>query len=130
VRKFPTAVARAALDLLEYGEVAQCLYGGVSLDWPDGKPAPRYDKNSLWLLGVGRRMVLFSLAGAPKLLWRGEEDVTVELERGYLASSCRITGGKWLADGDASPTTLRITGGMLATVASHFRPLVAIGSPQ
>jgi hypothetical protein len=126
VRKFPTAVARAALDLLEYGEVAQCLYGGVSLDWPDGKPAPRYDKNSLWLLGVGRRMVLFSLAGAPKLLWRGEGDVTVELERGYLASSCRITGGKWLADGDASPTTLRITGGMLATVASHFRPLVAI----
>ena len=130
VRKFPTAVVRAALDLLEFGEVAQCLYGGISLQWPEGTRTPRYDQGSLWLLGVGKRLVLFSLSGGPKLLWRGEGDMTIEMERGYLASSCRITGGKWLADGDVPPPTLRVAGGMLATVANHFRPLVAIAGEK
>src|SRR4029453_9481966 len=35
-RKFPGVAARAALDLLEPGEQARFLYGGVMLDWPDG----------------------------------------------------------------------------------------------
>lgn len=126
IQKFPTAVARAALDLIEHGELAQCLYGGITLEWPAGSKAPRHDKNSLWLLGVGKRLVLFSVGGQPKLLWRGEGDVSVELERGYLACSCRITGGKWLADGDVPAPTVRIAGGMLSTMANHFRPLVAI----
>jgi hypothetical protein len=77
-------------------------------------------------MGVGKRLVLFSVEGSPKLLWRGEGNVTVELERGYLASSCLLTGGAWLADGDAPPPALRVGGGMLATVANYFRPLIAI----
>ncbi len=128
--KVPTSAARAALDILEYGEMAQCLYGGISLIWPAGSHIPRYSKDSLWLMGVGKRLVLFSVEGSPKLLWRGEGNVTVELERGYLASSCLLTGGAWLADGDAPPPTLRVGGGMLASVANHFRPLLAIVEAQ
>jgi hypothetical protein len=126
--KVPTSVARAALDLLEHGETAQCLYGGISLSWPDGIRAPRYRKDSLWLIGVGRRLVLFSVDGPPKLLWHSEGDASIELDRGYLASSCRISGGKWLADGEVPPPTLRIGGGMLSAVANHFRPLAAIAA--
>jgi hypothetical protein len=124
--KTPTSVARAALDLLEFGEVARCLYGGISVSWPEGTRAPRYSKGSLWLLGVGKRLVLFSVDGLPKLLWRGEGNTTAELERGYLASSCRITGGAWLADADIPPPELRVSGGVLASVANQFRPLLAI----
>ena len=126
--KVPTSVARAALDLLEYGEKAQCLYGGISLSWPEGIRLPQYRKDSLWLIGIGKRLVLFSVDGPPKLLWRSEGDATIELDRGYLAASARISGGKWLADGELPPPTLRVSGGMLAAVANHFRPLVAIAA--
>ncbi len=124
--KVPTKVARAALDLLEYGEAVRCLYGGVSLTWQPGGRTPRYPQNSLWLLGVGNRMVLFSVEGSPKLLWRGEGNVSADIERGYLASSCRITGGTWLADADAAPLELRVSGGVLSSAGHHFRPLLAI----
>lgn len=125
-RNVPTNAARAVLDLLEYGEMARCLYGGISLDWPSGAPAARHDKSSLWLVGIGRRLVLFSVAGEPKLLWRGEGDVSIEVERGYLSTTCRISGGKWLADEEQRPPVLRISTSVLKSVTQPFKPLIEI----
>ena len=126
--KVPTKVARAVLDLLEYGEAARCLYGGVSLAWPAGLPPRRHSAGSLWLLGVGPRLVLFSVDGSPKLLWRGEGNISASLERSYLGTSCRISGGTWLADADVSPPEVRVSGGLLAGATNHFRPLLAIAN--
>jgi len=123
-RKFPGSVARAALDLLEPGEQARFLYGGLTLDWPDGvKPADF--SGGLWLLGVGLRLVLFTAGEQPKVLWRGDASVHAEQSRHLLLTSCRLTGGSWLIEG-ASPLAIRIPTGLVSSYAKFFRPLLAM----
>jgi len=123
-RKFAGNVARAALDLLEPGESAHFLYGGVTLDWPDGVK-PTDNAGGLWLLGVGPRMVLFSAGEQPKVLWRGDASVHAEQSRNLLLTSCRLTGGSWLVDG-SSPLAMRIPTPLVSSYAAYFRPLTAM----
>jgi hypothetical protein len=122
-RKFAGNVARAALDLLEPGESAHFLYGGATLDWPDGVK-PTDNAGGLWLLGVGPRMVLFSAGEQPKVLWRGDASVHAEQSRNLLLTSCRLTGGSWLIEAPR-PLAIRIPTGLVSTYAKFFRPLLA-----
>jgi len=122
-RKFPGVAARAALDLLEPGELARFLYGGVGLDWPDGAPPAEYS-DGLWLLGVGQRLVLFAAGEQPKVVWKGDATVHAEQTRQLLLTGCRLTGGKWLVEG-ASPLALRIATPLVGSYANYFRPLLA-----
>jgi hypothetical protein len=124
VRRFPSSVARAALDLLEPGESARFVYGGVSLDWPDGA-APIEVSQGLWLLGVGPRLVLFAAGEQPAVLWRGTTAVHAEQSRHLLMTSCRVTGGTWVGTQPA-PLALRIPTGLVSTYAKYFRPLLAM----
>jgi hypothetical protein len=122
-------VARAALDLLEPGEVANFLYGGVALDWPDGG-RPGAFPESLWLLGVGRRLLLFAAGKQPTVLWRGDPTVHAEQSRQLLLTSCRLTGGEWLMK-DPQPLAVRIPTGLVSSYASYFRPLLSMcGQPE
>jgi hypothetical protein len=97
-RRVPAAVARVALDLLDPDESARFIYGNIALEWPAGVHGPQYDKQTLWLLGAGSRLILVAVEDAPQLLWRGTGMVRAEISRGYLSSSCRLTGGAWLPD--------------------------------
>jgi hypothetical protein len=123
-RKFPGPVARAALDLLEPGEEARFLYGGVSLDWPEGA-RPVDFPGGLWLLGVGQRLVLFTPSPQPKVVWRGDSGAHAHTSRHLWSTNCRLTGGQWLSDGQAPPA-LRLSAGFLNSSASYFRPLLAM----
>jgi hypothetical protein len=128
-RKFPSPVTRAALDLLEPGEQARFLYPGVLLEWPEGEPPGRDDRAGLWLLGAGQRLVVFSAGDEPKVLWRGEaKSVRAEQSRNLLMTSCRLTGGEWLAGG-AAPSAIRIPTGLVSTYAGWFGPLLAMVQP-
>jgi hypothetical protein len=124
VRKFPGAVARAALDLLEPGEEARFLYGGVNLDWPEGARPVDYP-GGLWLLGVGERLVLFTPAPQPKVLWRGDTRAQAQTSRQLWSANCRLMGGQWLTDGTAPPA-IRLSAGFLNSSASYFRPLLSM----
>jgi len=127
-RKFSGPVARAALDLLEPGEQARFLYGGIALDWPDGVKPAEFPAG-LWLLGVGQRLVLFTAGDQPKVVWRGNTSVHAEPTRHLLLTSCRLTGGTWLTDGQ-SPLAMRIPTGLVSTYTAFFRPLLAmVASP-
>jgi hypothetical protein len=124
VRKVSGTVARAALDLLEPGEAACWLYGGVALEWPESSESPAA-ASELWLLGAGSRLVLFSAGNLPQVLWRGDKTTSAEQVRNMLLTSCRLVGGEWLAAGP-QPLALRIPTGMMHTFASYFRPLLTL----
>jgi hypothetical protein len=124
VRKVSGTVARAALDLLEPGEAACWLYGGVALEWPESAESPTA-ASELWLLGAGSRLVLFSAGNLPQVLWRGDKTTSAEQVRNMLLTSCRLVGGEWLAAGP-QPLALRIPTGMMHTFASYFRPLLTL----
>jgi hypothetical protein len=123
-RRIAGSVARAALDLLEPGEPARFLYGGVTLDWPEGTKPPDYPAG-LWLLGAGSRLVLFAAGEQPKVVWQADAAVHAEPCRNLLLSSCRLTGGQWLT-GDVKPLALRIATPLVSSYATHFRPLLAM----
>jgi len=122
--KFPATVARAALDLLEPGESARFLYGGVSLDWADGTQPVEFPQG-LWLLGAGLRLVLFTAGEQPAVVWRGTSSVHAEQSRHLLLTSCRMTGGAWIG-GNSAPLALRIPTGLVSTYTKYFRPLFAM----
>ncbi|MEX2174669.1 MAG: hypothetical protein WD872_09930 [Pirellulaceae bacterium] len=124
VRKFAPPIARAALDLLEPGEQARFLYGGISLDWPEGVK-PELPAGGLWLLGVGQRLILFSAGEQPQVVWRGDATARAEQARNLLATSCRVTGGEWLASRPA-PLALRVPTSLMSTYNAYFRPLAAM----
>ena len=114
--------------MLEPGEQARFLYGGATLDWPDGVKPPDYS-GGLWLIGVGQRLVLFTAGEQPKVLWRGDASVHAEQSRHLLLTSCRLTGGSWLAEAP-SPLAIRIPTGLVSTYAKFFRPLLAVLEPS
>jgi hypothetical protein len=128
-RKFAGPVARAALDLLEPGEEARFLYGGVGLDWPEGARPVEFPAG-LWLLGAGERLVLFTPGPQPKVIWRGDARAQVQTSRHLWSVNCRLTGGEWLADsrladGEAPPA-IRLSAGFLNSSASYFRSLLTM----
>jgi len=126
----PTAM-RAALDLLvDTAEPARFLYGPAKLEWPDGSGPDAIKQESLWLLGVDRRLLLFSAGEQPRVVWRGSpRDVYAEPVRQLLATNCRLTGGQWQLGG-TEPLAIRLPAGLVASYAAYFRPLlVMLGRP-
>jgi hypothetical protein len=127
VRKAPTDVARAVLDLLEPGEMGRFLYTGVTLERPAGTDGGALPSGNLWLLGAGNRLILFSVADEiPVLLWRGEGPLEFRQEKGFLSNAARLRGGKWLQEfGDAQPV-IRLTAPMVKSIGNYFGPLQTI----
>ena len=80
---------------------------------------------SLWLLGVDRRLVLFSIGDQPRVVWRGTpSDVHAEPVRQLLATSCRLTGGHWQLAASMQPLAIRLPAGLVASYSTYFRPLL------
>jgi hypothetical protein len=126
-RRVSAAAARAALDLLvDSTERAHFLYGPAKLEWPEGSRMLEVGHGSLWLLGVDRRLLLFSVGHQPRVVWRGSSsDVWAEPVRQLLTTSCRLTGGQWqLADG-MLPLAMRLPAGLVASYGVYFRPLLS-----
>ncbi len=129
-RRVPAAAARAALDLL-VDSPARFLYGPARLEWPDdSRPDPINDQ-SLWLLGIDRRMLLFSAGVQPRVLWIGTaNDVSAQPVRQLLATGCRLSGGQWQVSLASRPLAIRLSAGLVASFGSHFEPLLSLlGAP-
>jgi hypothetical protein len=127
-RRIPAAAMRAALDLLvDPAEPARFLYGPVRLEWPEGVRADTVDNEPLWLLGVDRRMVLFSAGQQPRVTWKGTpNDVHAEPVRQLLATNCRLTGGQWQLSGGTQPLAIRLPAGLVASYGAYFQPLLSM----
>lgn len=117
-------VARAVLDVVGPHEQLHFVYGGVSLEWPEGIVAPHYDRQKTWLVGVADRLIVFTIAERPMLLWRADGEVAGERIRGYLAGEIRLHGGKWLGDVRSEQPLLRIGGPLMGRHEAYFKPLL------
>src|SRR5262245_19451105 len=117
LRRCPAAAARAALDLLvDSAEPARFIYGPARVEWPEGIQPDAIIADPLWLLGVDRRLVLFSAGDQPRVVWRGRPgDVSAEPVRQLLATSCRLTGGQWQLHGSVQPLAIRVPAGGVAS---------------
>jgi len=125
-RRVPAAAARAALDLLgEPPQQGAFLYGPAQLEWSDDeRSAVRFE--SLWLLGIDRRLVLFSAADQPRVIWSAKAgDVHAEPIRQLLATNCRLTGGQWQIQAP-QPLAIRLSAGFAGSYSNYFGPLIAM----
>jgi hypothetical protein len=123
-RKAPLEVTRAILDLLEPGELARCLYAGITLEWPAGANGVSERGGDFWLLGAGQRLVLFAVEDKePVLVWRGEGRLELSQEKGILSSTARIRGGLWLRETSGIFPVMRISGPMVKSIGNYFGPL-------
>lgn len=132
-KKVPREVARAALDLLaDPTEKARFLYGGATIEWPEGGKPDEFEDGAFWLLGAEDRLILFAAGSRPRVVWRAAAgEVHAQSSRQLLASGCRITGGQWLLPGGADkPLAIRLSAGIMGSYGHHFRPLLdLIGRP-
>jgi hypothetical protein len=125
-RRVPAAAARAALDLL-VGSPARFLYGAARLDWQEESRTDPINEQSLWLLGVDRRMLLFSAGDQPRVLWIGTaSDVYAQPVRQLLATGCRLSGGQWQVSLASRPLGIRLSAGLVASYGAYFEPLLAM----
>jgi hypothetical protein len=126
-RRVPVPAARAALDLLvDLTERPRFVYGPVKLEWPEGERAPVEPPAPLWLLGIDQRLLLFTAANQPRVLWRSPlSDVRADVQRQILGAVCRLTGGEWQIPGSVKPAGFRITA-PLASYNSYFTPLLSV----
>jgi hypothetical protein len=125
-RRVPAAVARAALDLLVDSQ-ARFLYGPARLEWPEESRPDSINEQSLWLLGVDRRMLLFSTGDQPRVLWIGTaNDVEAQPVRQLLATGCRLIGGQWQVSLVSRPIGIRLSAGLVASYLAYFDPLLTI----
>jgi len=123
-RRVPAAAARAALDLL-VDSPARFLYGPVRLEWAEENRPDSITEQSLWLLGVDRRMLLFSAGDQPRVLWIGtSSDVHAQPVRQLLATACRLSGGQWQVPMASRPLAIRLSAGLVASYTSYFEPLL------
>src|SRR5205823_4230113 len=131
-KKVSSAAARAALDLLgDLAEPARFIYGPAKLEWPEGVH-PQLSDRELWLLGVGRRLLLFAAGDQPRVIWRGAASgVRAEQSWQLLTSSCRLTGGQWHLTAGIHPLAIRLPTGLIANYSTYFRPLLMmVGRPN
>jgi hypothetical protein len=122
------AAARAALDLLvDPSEPGRFLYGPAQLEWPEGSRGGQVSEGSLWLLGMGRRLLLFSAGAQPKIVWRAvASEVHAEQTRQLLSTSCRLTGGRWeLPAASEQPLAIWLSASFVAGYGAHFQPLLS-----
>jgi hypothetical protein len=122
-RRFPPPVARAVLDVIGPHEPVRFVYGNVSFEWSEAD-APVFPRQHTWLVGVADRLVIFTIADRPMLLWRADGDVAVERLRGYLAGDVRLSGGRWLGDVRTQQPLVRISGPLMGRQEAYFKPLI------
>jgi hypothetical protein len=124
-RRVPAAAARAALDLLGEPQQGAFLYGPAQLERADDERATaRFE--SLWLLGLDRRLVLYSAADQPRVIWSAKAaEVHAEPIRQLLATSCRITGGTWQIQ-SPHPLAIRLSAGFAGSYSAYFGPLLTM----
>ncbi len=127
VAKVPSEVSMAVLDLLEPGNRIRFVYGGVTLE-PAG-PADGGAKESLWLAGVGNRLVVIAVGRDPRLVWHADVPVSADLQKGYLSTSVRLTGGEWATSESESarpsPTAICISTSAIGSYVNYLGPLLA-----
>lgn len=126
-RRVPPAAARVALDLVGDGSRrAEFLYGPASLEWADGDRSPVPWLDSLWLLGIDGRLLLFSAGDQPRVVWNAAGgELHVEASRQLLATGCRITGGKWDMP-TPHPLAIRLSAGFAGSFSAYFGPLLSV----
>ncbi len=126
-RRVPLAAARAALDLIgDAAQQADFLYGPATLEWSDDDRSPPAKLDSLWLLGIDRRLLLFSAGEQPRVIWNAAAaEIHVEPCRQILATGCRITGGKWELP-KPHPLAIRLSAGFAGSYSTYFAPLLSM----
>jgi hypothetical protein len=127
-RRISLAAARAALDLLaDPMDEGRFLYGPVKLEWPEGVKSEIVSDGTGWLLGIDRRLLLFTSGNQPRVIWQANpRDVHAEATRQLLTTSCRLTGGQWLLAGHEQPLAIRVNATLVASYGTYFRPLLAM----
>ncbi|WP_425618427.1 hypothetical protein NA78x_002132 [Anatilimnocola sp. NA78] len=126
LKKVPARVMRAVLDLLTGDSSRFYVFHPVSLDWPEGDPPLNTKAADLWLLGTGERLLLFSAAAQPQVLWRGDHLVQIEAVQKLMTSSGKLIGGEWLLPDVPAPTAIRLPVPLMNTYNSYFRPLLGM----
>lgn len=123
-RRFAPDVARAVLDLAQEGEQLRFVYGDVQPVDLEQNESLDVERGKTWLVGVGERLVAFTMGAMPELVWEGDAQIQLDYIKGRIRSDCRLTGGRWLhATTDAEPTLL-LRGVVLGKSRRHFRPLI------
>jgi hypothetical protein len=132
IKRLPTEVARAALDLLSVdAQAARFVYGPAKLEWPEAASHGELNGAELWLLGVGERLILFAAGERPRVVWRATAgEVHAEHTRQMLVSSCRLTGGQWLTDSEPQPLAIRLPTSLVSSYSGYFKPLFAMLDKQ
>jgi hypothetical protein len=103
------------------------MYGPAKLEWADERRGLAVVGQSLWLLGVDRRLMLLSAGDQPRVIWTGTaSDVRAEAIRQLLATGCRLTGGQWQLPGGEKPVAIRLSAGLVASYAAYFQPLLTL----
>ena len=125
VKRVPTEIARAILDLIQPDENLQFVYGDVSVT--DGQ-GTRAAPDATWIAGIGKRLVGFTIEDKPRLIWQGDSRVQLQRAKGYLRDGCQLTGGSWLGESTLAVPSLSVQGTVLSTYRSYFAPLVAFCS--
>jgi hypothetical protein len=128
LKRVPMEVTRAALDLLSVdGEQARFLYGPAKLDWSESIAPAELAGSELWLLGAGQQLTLFAAGDQPRVVWRAAVgEVHAEHCRQMLVSSCRLTGGQWMVNGQTQPLAIRLPTSLVSTYTGYFKPLLSM----
>ncbi len=121
--RLPPEVARAALDLVQDSEPLRFVYGDVQPVEVEQSELAGIDRTGTWLVGVGDRLVTFTLGDTPVLLWEGDRRVSVELIKGRVRGGCHISGGRWLNDEIPSTPVLFLKSPFLTSMRRYFAPL-------
>ncbi|MFO0883222.1 MAG: hypothetical protein U0894_03385 [Pirellulales bacterium] len=124
--KLPMEVSLAILDLLEPGNKIGFVYGLVTVE-PPGEFV--HKSETVWLVGVGNRLVAMAMGNEPRLLWHSEVPVKAGQKKGYLSSSLRLLGGEWNilpAEGTNSkdPTAIVVSASAIGAYANYLGPLL------
>ncbi len=126
IGRVPADVARAVLDLMELDDKLAFIYNGVNVS--GGREVDnceqQYAAERTWLVGIGKRLVCFTIDDPPILLWQGDAQVDLTRVKGYLCDGCQVTGGQWLQSPARETPGLLLTGHALRRYRRYFAPLI------
>jgi hypothetical protein len=130
VQRLPPDVARAVLDLVQPDEELHFVYGDVVPVDSLQSGLASVDGSKTWLVGVGNRLVVFTMGDTPQLLWEGDRNIKAEYARGYVKGSCQLNGGRWLYESITSTPRLLLKGTLIGSSKRHFNPLTSFCSQR
>lgn len=122
-RHLSAEVARAVLDLVQEKEELHFVYGDLQPIGLEPSEMDAIDRGRTWLVGVGKRLVAFTIRDMPELVWEGDSRVRLEPIKGRVRSDCRITGGRWLDGTLTSIPVLLLKGALLSGSRRYFAAL-------